>query len=70
MIGWLKKSPLSGASHQLLPVGEKTGPAPASFSSPAQGEVARRSPVGEGDFQAVNCSIWNDIRRALEGNSK
>ena len=70
MIGWLKRFPLSGPSQDLLPVGEKTGPAPASFSAPAQGEGARRSRTGEGDFQAVNCSIWNDIRRALEGNSK
>lgn len=70
MIGWLKKSPSSDALRQLLPEREKHGPAHASYSSPPQGEMARRSPVGEGDFQATNCSIWNDIRRALEGNSK
>ena len=69
MIGWLK-NPSSGAARHLLPKREKNGPARASYSSPSRGEVARRSGVGEGDFQVANCAIWNDIRRALEGDKK
>ena len=80
MIGWLRKSPSSGAEpvlgreatrgRHLLPDGEKNGSEHASYSSPHRGEVARQSRVGEEEFSASNCAIWNDIRRALEGDKK
>lgn len=60
----LKKSP-SGVARHLLPEAGKNA-AGTSDSSPHRGEVARRSRVGEGEFQAGTCAIWNDIQRALE----
>ena len=57
----------SNLSHKGPGVASSGPNAPGSSSLPV-GEGAQRA--GEGDFQATNCSIWNDIRRALEGNSK
>ena len=65
-----KKAPSSGPSGHLLPDGEKNSAVDASYSSPHRGEVVRRSRVGEGNFVAENCAIWQDIRRALEGGGK
>ncbi|MBN9333597.1 hypothetical protein [Devosia sp.] len=59
----LKKSP-SGVARHIPEAGKDA--AVASNSSPHRGEVARRSRVGEGEFQAGTCAIWNDIQRALE----
>jgi hypothetical protein len=70
MIGWLRKTPLSGPAGHLLPNGEKNSAADAGYSSSRRGEVARRSRVGEGEFAADHCPLWNDIQRALEGGNK
>ena len=73
MIGWLKTpSPVSASgrstlSHKGRGVASSAPNAPGS-PSPLVGEGARRA--DEGVFSEQNCSIWNDIRRALEGNSK
>jgi len=66
MMGWFGKFRSSGASRHLLPDAEKDGSTPASYSSPHRGEVAGQGRVGEGNFSASNCAIWNDINRALE----
>ena len=39
-------------------------------SNPALAGVERRKAESERDFSARDCTIWNDIRRALEGGGK
>ena len=67
-----KKPPssVSAAPSHLLPRGEKGADWKLSAQSPSPlvGEGARRA--DEGAFEATNCAIWNDIRRALEGGAK
>ena len=72
MIDWLKNpSPVSAFGRSTLSLkgrgGAGAGPS-AVPPSPLEGEGARRA--DEGSFAAQNCAIWNDIRRALEGDKK
>jgi hypothetical protein len=72
MIDWLKHpSPVSAFGRSTL---SRKGRGEAGMSShtlppsPLPGEGARRA--DEGVFEVQNCAIWNDIRRALEGDKK
>ncbi|ODT72749.1 MAG: hypothetical protein ABS75_02795 [Pelagibacterium sp. SCN 63-23] len=61
------KAPTSGAARPLPPQRENSGFGRAATPLLHGERVDRSGPDTEGDvFVARHCTIWNDIRRALE----